>query len=253
MQCSTCGINFGTPHTLYKHKYLTDLIHLNNYDLIIDACAGAGRMVLMKKDRSQSPTKIVIGSAPLIERVKKRSAECIFIEYQKKTYELLKQEVETDPILGDCNNYLLDIVDNFRKTLVFVDPNGYGVCPINRHMIIEVSQRSNTDLLIHFSQRIYRNMGYAVEYENSTNKTKQKRAERYIIGLNIYWGGNGWRDLLQIQCNNKELFYAESYAEPLYQHNKVDIIPVPLRGRVSFFLILATKFEIPPWGLTSYF
>ena len=253
MHCTNCGMNFGTPATKDKHAYLQQVIQLNKYDLIIDACAGAGKMVLMKKDRSQSPTEIILGSAPLIEQIKKPSAECVFIECDPKTWKLLSAEVQTEPICKDCNEILLDLVDGSRKTLVFMDPNGYGVYPIRKTMMEELSQLPNTDLLIHFSQLIRRQMGFAIKYRHSANSSHQKRAQRYGEALNLYWGCKEvWENLHHLKCKNKSWAYAETYAKGMCPGNTAEIIQLPPFGKISFFLIFLTKFQKPKRGLDKW-
>lgn len=58
--------------------------------------------------------------------------------------------------------YLLKYVDGKVSTLVFIDPNGYGVPAVRHDIVSKISKTKNTDVLVTFSWRICREMGYTL-------------------------------------------------------------------------------------------
>ena len=47
--------------------------------------------------------------------------------------------------------------------------------------------------------------------------------------------------------------YAETYASPFRENNKVKIYRIPKIGRLTYNLIFATKFDTPKYGLEKWF
>ena len=188
------------------------------------------------------------GSPLILENMMKDKGRCICIDVNPKTYRLLKRFSKHAEIRhGDCNKILPDLVDGKKPTLVYIDPFGYGVPVIDRKLVLKIAETPNTDLLIHFSWRIAREMGYARKYLTSDDRTLKKRAKGYAKSLNIWWGGPEWLKWGSMTKRD----YAEKYASPLRRNNAVDIVAFGDRG-VSFYLIFATKFEIPRYGILKW-
>jgi len=260
MKCSGCGITLGrTKATNGKYEILEDICRLNDYKLIIDACAGGGKVQLVENG------SMIDGSSLRLEtlaREKDPEPKRIYIEYETRTYNLLSQllgSTNSTLINEDCNLNLLNFADGKNPTLVYVDPFGYGIPAIKRDIILELSRTDNIDLLISFSWRITREMGHARRYlyctfdrcpspsgmdrkYGSCNKCPtRKRATSYKDSLNIWWGNSDW---LQWRTGLKDDEYARRYAEPLRDYNRVKIFPIPRFGKTTYHLIFATKFDI---------
>ncbi len=140
------------------------------------------------------------------------------------------------------------MVNGREPTLVYIDPFGYGVPVIDRDLVLKLSRTPNTDMLIHFSWRICREMGYARKNLSSDDLTKRKRAESYATSLNRWWGNSDWLSWGSMRKQE----YAERYAASFRQHNTVDITAFGKDGSSSFYLIFATKFEIPDYGILKW-
>jgi len=242
MTCPSCGSILATRDTPFKHQYLKEVCSTNNYKLIIDACAGSGML--------QFPDgRLKEGSPLILEKMMKDKGHFVCIEVDPKTAKLLKNFSKDAEILhGDCNEILPELVDGENSTLVYIDPFGYGVPVIDRSVVLKISKIPNTDLLIHFSWRICREMGYARKYLKSENPTLRKRAESYTKSLNIWWGDADWLKWGSM----KKLGYAEKYALPLREDNTVDITAFGKGREQSFYLILATKFQVPKYGILRW-
>jgi len=156
------------------------------------------------------------------------------------TYQIIKKNLGVPSILPD-------LIDGKKPTLVYIDPFGYGVPVIERNLVMKMSRTPNTDLLIHFSWRISREMGYARKYLTSDDGTLRKRAQGYAKSLNIWWGSPDWLTWGSM----RKIDYAEKYASPLREDNTVDITAFG-DCSVSFFLIFATKFQIPRYGILKW-
>jgi len=242
MTCPKCGSIIATRDTPHKHQYLKDVCSKNNYRLVIDACAGSGMV--------QFPTGNLKEGSPLIlERMMKNKGRCICIEVDPKTVKLLNSFCKNAEVIhGDCNKILPTLIDGRNPTLVYIDPFGYGVPVIDRNLVLELSKMPNTDLLVHFSWRICREMGYARKYLSSDNETLRKRATSYAESLNIWWGNSDWLDWGSMSKRD----YAEKYASPFREDNTVEVTAFGKSVGTSFFLILATKFNIPDYGILKW-
>ena len=267
-KCPSCGLVIGTPHaTKVKLRILKDICELNNYDLLIDACAGSGKV--------QLDGEIIDGSALILAEVakkKKPPAKCVFIEADSKTFRLLRWRfgwsLDAEFINGDCNKHLLKFADGKSKTLVFIDPFGYGLPAIKRNIILELAKLPNTDLLINFTWRIAREMGFARTYLNCTidncpSPTKageqfsscescrnRKTAISYANSANIWWGSQDWMNWKSLTARE----YVERYASPLRYHSNVQIYNVPICSKnPTYQLIFATKFDYPRYGIEKWF
>jgi len=268
MKCPSCGLIIGTPNATKEKLYiLKDICKLNNYELLIDACAGSGKV--------QLDGEIIDGSALILEEVakkKKPPAKCVFIEADSKTFRLLRWRFgwsfDAEFINDDCNQHLLRLADGKSKTLVFVDPFGYGLPAIKRDIILELAKLPNTDLLINFTWRIAREMGYARTYLNCTidncpSPTKagerfgscescrnRKTAISYANSANIWWGSTDWMNWGSLAARE----YVERYASPLRSHSNVQIYNVPTCSKnPTYQLIFATKFDYPRYGIEKWF
>lgn len=270
MKCPSCGITLGrTSATKEKLRVLRDVCELNNYDVFVDACAGSGKVQLLNG-------KVIEGSALVIDNAaKKRTppATRIFIEQDQKTFRLLrwrswgKADSEATFINDDCNSHLLDVVNGKAKTLIFLDPFGYGLPAIRRDVVLEISRTPNTDLLINFTWRIAREMGYARTYlycsiDNCPSPTKagekfgscdlcpnRRRAISYERSATVWWGQQEWLNWGTLKARE----YAERYAYPLRKHNEVETYPVPRYSRKpTYQLIFATKFDTPAYGMLRW-
>ena len=133
-------------------------------------------------------------------------------------------------------------------------------------MVLVLAQTPNTDLLIHFSWRICREMGYARKYLNcditdcpsptgisekvdSCDDCKNRKVARsYLNSLDAWWGTPDWINWI-FTGKKKAEKYANVYAVPLRKSNKVQILPV----NHSFHLIFATKFQKPKIGMERWF
>ena len=242
MTCPKCGSILATKGTPFKHQYLVDVCSANDYKLVIDACAGSGMLQFPNGELKE-------GSPLILEKMMKDKGRCICIDVNPKTYKLLKHVCKHAEVLhGDCNQILPDLIDGKNPTLVYIDPFGYGVPVIDRNLILKMARTPNTDLLIHFSWRICREMGYARKYLKSDDRTLRRRAQSYAKSLNVWWGNSDWLKWGSM----KKREYAEKYASPLRENNTVDITAFG-RGRgVSFYLILATKFQVPKYGILKW-
>lgn len=263
--CPRCGIRFGTKATPEKHKYLEKVCETNKYDLMIDACAGSGRI--------QYPDGKLGEGSPLILHRLAKGGRCVCIEYDPKTYALLENYVKGAELRhGDCNTLLLDYVDGKQPTLVFIDPNGYGVPAIRHDVVSKIAHTKNTDVLVTFSWRICREIGYARKYLNCDMRrycpsptkaservascaecTNRKNALAWQKSLNIWWGHSDWFNWGSIRAFG----YVKEYAKLLRESNAIDI--KPFAGgeqriyRHDFYLIFATKFSVPKSGLDEWF
>jgi hypothetical protein len=198
-------------------------------------------------------------------------AKRIFIEADPKTFRLLRWRFgwssDAEFINDDCNQHLLKFADGKTRALVFIDPFGYGLPAIRRDVILELSKASNTDLLINFTWRIAREMGYARTYlfctiESCPSPTKagerfascdlcqnRQTAKSYANSASIWWGGQEWLNWGSLAARD----YAERYVSPLRVHNKVHVYGVPGYSRNSTYqLIFATKFESPKYGILKW-
>lgn len=241
MICPKCGSILATKETPMKHQYLKEVCSANDYKLAIDACAGSGVVQF-------SNGKLKEGSPLILEKMMKDKGRCICIDVNPKTHKLLKRFCKHAEVLhGDCNKILPQLIDGKCPTLVYIDPFGYGVPVINQKMVLKIARTPNTDLLIHFSWRISREMGYARKYLTSDDSTLKKRAQGYAKSLNIWWGSIEWVKWGSMRKRD----YAEKYASPLREKNTVDITAFGGRG-VSFYLIFATKFQTPEYGILKW-
>jgi len=241
MVCPKCGSTIATEKTPLKHQYLKDVCSTNDYKLVVDACAGSGMIQFPNGELKE-------GSPRILEKIMKDKGRCVCIDVNLKTYRLLKHYCKHAEVLqGDCNKILPDLVNTKTPTLVYIDPFGYGIPAIDRNLILKMARTPNTDLLIHFSWRIAREMGYARKYLASDDRTLRKRAQAFTKSLNIWWGDSDWFDWGSL----KKRDYAEKYAAPLRENNTVDITAFGDRG-VSFYLVFATKFQIPRYGILKW-
>ena len=242
MTCPKCGSILATKGTRFKHQYLVDVCSANDYKLVIDACAGSGMLQFPNGELKE-------GSPLILEKMMKDKGRCICIEVNRKTYKLLKHVCKNAEVLhGDCNQILPDLIDGKNPTLVYIDPFGYGVPVIDRNMVLKTARTPNTDLLIHFSWRICREMGYARKYLTSGDRTLRSRAQSYAKSLNMWWGNSDWLKWGSM----KKRDYAEKYASSLRENNTVDITAFGRGRELSFYLILATKFQIPRYGILKW-
>ena len=248
-KCPGCGFTLGRRKaTLVKHQILRDVCNTNNYDILIDACAGSGKVQLYDGE-------IVPGSPLIFEEIARKKtppAGRVFIEAEPKTFKLLKMFCEGSDaqfICGDCNENIPKFTDGKVRTLVFIDPFGWGVPAINRDMIVNTSQVPNTDVLINFTYRIAREMGYVRKNLNSHIERNRKTAITWKKALHTFWGNLDW---LKEWPSMKAREYAERYALPFREHNKFRIYRIPRFGRLIYHLIFATKFETPKYGLEKW-
>lgn len=189
------------------------------------------------------------GSPLILEKLMKDEGRCICIEVDPKTVKLLNNFCKNAEVIhGDCNKILPTLIDGRNPTLVYIDPFGYGIPVIDRNLVLELSKMPNTDLLVHFSWRIAREMGYARKYLSSDEQTLRKRATGYAKSLDIWWGNSDW---LKWGSMSK-LDYAEKYASPFRENNTVEITAFGKSQSISFFLILATKFDPPDYGIRKW-
>jgi len=270
MKCPNCGLTLGrTEATKEKYNILRKICELNDYALIIDACAGSGKV--------QVNGELIDGSPLIINEISRRRvppAKCVYIEADQKTFRLLRWKfcgnINAQFIYGDCNKYLLRLIDGRAPTLVYIDPFGFGVPAIRGDIILELSKIPNTDLLINFSWRIAREMGHARKYLNcsidrcpspsnmsakveSCDKCPtRKKALKYAEDLNTWWSlrddPTEW--LRWGSLKNDE--YARRYAEPLMENNRVQIFPIPKFAKTTYHLIFATKFKTLKTGLLRW-
>lgn len=248
-KCSKCGFTLGRSRaTVIKLEILTNIVKANNYDLFIDACAGSGKVQLYDG-------KIIDGSLLLMEEIAKQKnhpSHVIAIECEKKTFELLEKFTSgsnTQLIFGDCNDHLLKLANGTLRTLVFIDPFGWGVPAIDRKKLIKLSQTPNTDLLFNFAYRISRNMGYVKKNLDSKKQSNKLTSHTWKKHLDTFWGTSEWMRWPSMKAEE----WVEKYASPFRENNKVKIFRVPPRGRLTYHLIFATKFDIPPYGLEKFF
>lgn len=259
--CPGCGIRLATWATRKKHEYLREVCSENEYEVFIDACAGSG--MLQYPDGS-----IKKGSPLILEEFVKDKGKLICVEINKKTYGILSNYVSNAIIINDdCNKVILNYVDAETPTLVFIDPNGYGVPPIDRYLVLDLSAAPNTDLLIQYSWRIAREMGFCRKYlfckddDCPSRLARQKgltcnscynrsRAIAWKNSLDTWWGPSDWMNWGSMRIEE----YVREYAQPLRDNNKVDIHFVQGRSRLnSYHLIFATKFDLPRIGLRKWF
>lgn len=268
MKCPSCGITLGrTKATKEKLQILRDICELNDYDLLIDACAGSGKVQLLNGE-------IIDGSSSVLQTLaqkRKPPAKLIFIEHDPKTFRLLRWRSGWSPdaefINDDCNKHLPKLIDGKTKTLIFIDPFGYGLPAIRRDVVLKLSSAPNTDLLINFTWRIAREMGYARKYLCCTidscpspSKAGEKfgscdvcsnrqTAVSYTNSAIIWWGNEEWLNWGSLRRSE----YAGKYAYPLKDNNKVAIYCIPEGSRdPAYQLILATKFETPKYGIEKW-
>ena len=171
---------------------------------------------------------------------------------------------------GDCNNFLLEYVDGKQPTLVFIDPNGYGIPAIRHDIVSKIAHTKNTDILLTFSWRICREMGFTSRYLkcsmdncpsptdigkrfNSCDKcTNRLKALTWKKSLDTWWGHSKWLQWGRIGA----MGYVRNYADCLREGNTINI--TAFSGgeqkyyRHDFYLILATKFNIARYGILEW-
>lgn len=259
MKCPNCGLVLATEGTRKKHDYLREICSLNRYETIIDACAGS--RILQLPDG-----KLTKGSPLILEELVAGKGRCICIDVNESTCSLLKKQIKKATVLnGDCNKILLSLVTGKKPTLVYIDPFGYGVPAIHSKVVLNLAQTANTDLLIHFSWRICREMGYARTYlkcdkpncpsptgasakvTSCTKCRNRKTARSYAKSLDTWWGTSDWMTW-NFRGSRKAKRYAEVYAQSLKENNETQVVPI----NHSFYLIFATKFQKPKTGLEQW-
>jgi len=263
--CPRCGIRFATKATPKKHEYLEAVCTTNKYDLLIDACAGSGKI--------QYPDGKLGDGSPLILKRLAKDGRCVCIEYDPKTFGLLKTFASDAELRnGDCNGILPEYVDGKQSTLVFIDPNGYGVPAIRHDVVSKIAQTKNTDVLVTFSWRVCREMGHARKYLNCDRNdcpspakmsekvasceqcTIRKVALAYRESLNAWWGHSEWLGWGSMRGAKS---YADKYASILRDGNTIEITPFSGGEQKhysnDFYLILATKFDLPKYGILKWF
>jgi three-Cys-motif partner protein len=257
-KCS-CGLVIATEATFEKYQILDEICEVNDYSMIIDACAGSGMIAL--GDRLIPGSPIILASL-----AKKKKSKCVFIESENSTFGLLQANLgkyelldsSYQNIVGDCNDHLLDLVKDPQPTLVYIDPFGYCYPPIKREVVLEISKKGHVDLLINFFWRICRQIGFAKRNLKSLNSRNRSTAQSYKKSLDVYWGVGQlspqysdwfqWKKMHPFQ-------YAEKYAKPLGD-GKAQVIGLPRYHRVNkenkFFLIFTTHQNRLKLGLQKY-
>lgn len=211
--------------------------------------------------------KIREGSPRILENITKEKTELVCIEVREKTCQILSHFVKSAEIINnDCNKVVPDFIDGETPTLVFIDPQGYGIPPIDHNLVLDLSQTPNTDLLIQFSWRVAREMGFCRKYLVCTddncpseaarrkgltcdNCYNRSRAIAWKKSLDTWWGSSDWLEWGSMTKSE----YAEIYASPLRKHNEVEKHLV--KGRTpynTYHLIFATKFNLPKIGLRKW-
>lgn len=259
--CPSCGIRLASWATHRKHDYLKAVCSTNKYGLIIDACAGSGML--------QYPDgKIRKGSPAILEEIVKDKMKLVCIEVRERTCEILAGSVKNAQIINDdCNNVVPRFANGKTPTLVFLDPQGYGIPPIKRSLVLNLSKTPKTDLLIQYSWRIAREMGFCRKYlvcdgDNCPSELAQSkdltcdncynrgRATAWKKSLDIWWGDSGWMNWGSMTKSG----YAEAYSTLLREHNKVEKHLVKGDSPYNtYHLIFATKFNLPLIGLRKWF
>jgi hypothetical protein len=178
---------------------------------------------------------------------------------------------DTELICGDCNDYLLKYVDGKVPTLVFIDPNGYGVPAVRHDIVSKIAKTKNTDVLVTFSWRIGREMGYTSTYLSCDKEscpspsdisrkfgtcdecTNRIRAVTWKQSLDTWWGHSDWLQWSKLGARG----YVEKYAGGLNNGNTIEITAFGRGGdryyKNDFYLILATKFDLPKYGILKWF
>lgn len=114
-KCS-CGLVISTEVTFEKYQILDEICEVNDYSMIIVACAGSGMIAL--------GDRLIPGSPIILTYLAKRKkSKCVFIESENSTFGLLQANLgkydlldsSHQNIVGDCNNHLLDMVKDFIK------------------------------------------------------------------------------------------------------------------------------------------
>lgn len=249
MKCRSCGLVLASEGTQKKHKILKRICKQNEYDLVIDGCAGSG--ILGRNG------KLIEGSPIILSKLSKEmDFEHVSIEIESKTHSQLVSYITNfwskdnkKIIRGDCNDHIPKILDDRHSILVYLDPFGYGVSPIRRELVLDIAKRENVDLLKHFSFKICRNMGFAKKHLRNPNSENYHKAREYKKSLDIYWGNEDW---IEFVGNKKSREYAEEYAEPFRKYKTVQIIDVPRYRTTKFFLIFATNKNPLKFGLMKY-
>lgn len=261
--CPSCGIRLATNATPKKHEYLEALCTTNKYNLVIDGCAGSGML--------QYPDGELKEGSPLILE-KLTHDRCICIEYNQKTFDILsKYAKEAKLVRGDCNDFLLKYVDGKEPTLIFIDPNGWGIPAIRYDIVSKMAKTENTDVLVQFSWRICREIGYTRRYlyckrehcpsptgiykkfEVCEECTNRLRASTWKESLDIWWGDSDWLAWVNFDDSYP---YAKEYANRLKDGGIVDITAFSggeqKTYRHDFYMILATKFNLPKYGVLKW-
>jgi three-Cys-motif partner protein len=229
----------------------------------IDACAGSGIVqghndkemlegspIIMSKTRQYVQDKIK-------DKSKLKEVNCIFIEINPKTYELLGRSTcsfsNCERILGDCNQELpriLDKLDSERLkpfTLIYIDPFGLGDPPIMMETLRRVVERDYTELFMQLTiDGIIRTSGW-LQYLKSGDTAKRSKAESYCKTLELFIGSDRidefcakWEKWREGEKEAEALKYYISGLTKYYPH--VEYVEIPVgSAKPVYYLVFTTR------------
>jgi len=269
--CNNCGLVQAGVGTQAKYDILRDYCHplsliMRNRNLdhyFIDACAGSGRVqayhstdyidgspVIMAKTRESVENTIK-------DKTKSKHVNCIFMEVNPKTYQLLNQAVQTYPncelILGDCNRLLPDALDRIESEIwtpfcfIYIDPFGLGDPPISMRTLERIVERGYTELLLHLNiDALIRTAGW-LRHLDSPDERRKKQAESYRDTLRIVLGDRrieefcvNWSRWPRGMKEARSLKYYLSGLEGYYPH--IEHIGIPIGSdRPVYYLVFTTR------------
>lgn len=272
--CPACGLVQAGEGTQDKYEILESYCHplsliMRNHGFshyFIDACAGSGYVQAFEENKLIKGSPIIMAETrewvenTIKDKTKTPSVECIFIEINQKTRELLEKWTNRyqdfiKVIQGDCNTELEKILNKFDSdapkpfTFIYVDPFGLGSPVIQKRTVERILERQYTELFMHFSWwGVDRSAGYFLRNHNSPDPTVRKTAKTIGETLDIFLDLKEWPEIWQKYSRNPKkrrdeiLKYYLVSLEKYFKH--VEYIEIPVGSEYpSYYLIFTTRNE----------
>ena len=262
--CPRCGLVQEGEHTHQKYEILKDylpplsLIMRNRgyKHCFVDACAGSGIVQRWKDNQLGDGSPLIMTNTreevenKIKDKTKKPSVECRFVEYNPKTFKVLKETLHpyrnfAKCTKGDCNTELDGILDEFSRCFVFVyiDPFGLGEPVIEQETVEKVLDRKFTELFIHFSwEGVMRSAGQLKNIDHHDSEIK-KKALSTVKTLDRYLGAK-WRDIWPDKADRQKRIL-ELYLSKLRVHYKhIEHIEIPFGSKYPrYYLVFTSRNE----------
>lgn len=269
--CSNCGLIQAGIGTVEKYAILDDYCHPlslimrnQNFDhYFIDACAGSGIVQANHTDTLLDGSPLIMAKTrdwvenKIKDKSKRKQVNSIFLEFNKKTLDLLTQTVGKYPGCeierGDCNVLLPRILDRIENEtrrpfcFIYIDPFGLGDPVIRMETLKRVLERGFTELFIHLDiNAVIRSAGW-LKYLNSPDEALKKKAQSFCDTLGLVLGEEkieefcaNWSKWPRGTRERRSLEYYLVGLEGYYKYIEHIGIPVGTREPV-YYLVFATR------------